>query len=111
MRNVVLAVVLHGSIFGLFVLFLLWNAGKFDSHDPGQPPPVQSEPVHSSGTLPVVPVLQPADPLRESLADDLREGRVECVDGYYARRVVSGTVTRTPCLFALTGRGGSLPVA
>lgn len=92
MRNVVLAVVLHGSVVVLFVVFLLWNAGKFDRHGTlAEAPPVAA---HSSGVLPVVPVLRaavsygPGDALYDTQLAEFRAGRLSCVGGVFSRRVL-----------------------
>lgn len=85
LKSISLAVVLHGSVVALFVLFLSWNAGYFDAHQWGQPS--RSTPVGSSGVIPVAPVLRPADPAVAALYDAWQSGSLLCVRGFYAQPV------------------------
>jgi hypothetical protein len=49
-------------------------------------------PVSSSGVLPVVPRLRPADPVRAALFDQLQRGQAVCLDGFYAVKGEDGKV-------------------
>lgn len=58
----------------------------------------------SSGVLPLVPRLRPADPVRAALFQQLQRGQAVCLDGFYAVRASDGTAYvlhtsdgRVPC--------------
>lgn len=80
MKNVVLAVLLHGCILAGFVVFLLWNGGYFGRSE-----------LPVADSLPVVPKVVPADPLRAVLFEQLQDGRAVCVGGFYAVRAMDGS--------------------
>jgi hypothetical protein len=61
-------------------------------------------PVSSSGVLPVVPRLRPADPVRAVLFKQLQRGQTVCLDGFYAVKggdgkhyAVNTSDGRVPC--------------
>lgn len=80
MRGWFLAILLHGSIVLAFVLFLLWNAGKFDRPAVVARPLAPSGASGAAGGLPVVPVLK--------ALDDSGGRSYGCWRGYRAMRSV-----------------------
>jgi hypothetical protein len=100
-KNRVLAVLLHGSVLVCFVLFLLWNAGKFDHGATAAA--AFSEPV---GSLPVPARIAPADPVDAVLWEDLQAGRAVCWRGVYARPV---GVQASPVVVLVDGQAVACP--
>jgi hypothetical protein len=54
-------------------------------------PSVDPRPASSSGVLPAVPRLRPADPVRAALFQQLQRGQAVCLHGYYAVKANDGT--------------------